>query len=143
MFDKRYLKLDFIWQRLRKGPRMTWNRLSQEDRDWITNRARELNLQMSQTKQGTRFMRTLDGQGVEGHVEYVVDFGWKKEPDTPRLLIDAIDKQIFDDTMKQNPALLLALMARDSDTLQQEIGFTEFSHIYTSLNTGRPKTELN
>ena len=68
MFDKRYLKLDFLWERICKGPRVTWKRLSEEDRKWITNRARELNLQMDQTRQGTRFMRTLDGRGVKGHV---------------------------------------------------------------------------
>lgn len=143
MFDKRYLKISFLWERLRKGPRMTWKRLSQEDRDWITNRAKELNLQMDQVKQGTRFVRILQGRVMSGRVEYTVDFGWKKEADTPRMMIDAIDKQIFDDAMKQNPTLLLALMARDVETLQSEIGFTEFSNIYMSLNTGRPKSELN
>lgn len=143
MFDKRYLKLSFLWERLRKGPRMTWKRLSEEDRKWITNRAQELNLQMTQTKEGTRFSRTMNGRAMSGHVEYVVDFGWKSEPSTPRMLIDAIDKQIFDDVMRQNPTLLLAVMARDAETLQQEIGFTELSYIYTALNTGRPKSELN
>jgi bisphosphoglycerate-independent phosphoglycerate mutase (AlkP superfamily) len=76
-------------------------------------------------------------------VEYIVDFGWKSEPDTARLLIEAIDKQIFDDAMQKNPAMLLPLLARDVETLQQEIGFTELSHVYNSLAMGRPKEELH
>lgn len=143
MIDKRYLKPSFVRDRILKGPRVAWKNLSKDDQEWITKRAKELNLDMEQTPTGTKFSRTLKGRTITGYVEYIVDFGWKSEPDTARLLIEAIDKQIFDDAMQKNPAMLLPLLARDVETLQQEIGFTELSHVYNSLAMGRPKEELH
>lgn len=143
MFDKRYLKPDFIWQRLRKGPRVKWKNLTDEQRAFVEKRCVELNLTIHQRKEGTGIRREFRGPATTGTIEHVVDFGWKSEPQTAEWLIDMIDRQIFDDVLSSNPGLVIAAIVRDLDALQEAVEFTEHSKIYEALYTGRPKSELN